>query len=53
MDEPMKRSEARSARAGMVDFVITNPGNYVELEASLGASRIASLTRRERQTIAE
>ena len=35
---------AQSARAGMVDFVITNPGNYVELEASLGASRIASLT---------
>lgn len=27
-----------------VDFVITNPGNYVELESHYGATRIATLT---------
>lgn len=29
--------------AGELDFVITNPGHYVELEAELGASRILTL----------
>ena len=29
--------------AGAVDFVITNPGHYVELEAEAGASRILTL----------
>lgn len=31
------------AAAGRLDFVITNPGHYVELEAALGASRILTL----------
>ena len=34
---------ARAVREGAVDFIITNPGNYVELEASDGIIRIASL----------
>jgi len=38
----------QSARAGMLDFVITNPGNYVELETNLGVSRIASLSSSDR-----
>ena len=29
--------------AGELDFIITNPGHYVELEAELGASRILTL----------
>jgi len=36
---------AAAAAAGSVDFVITNPGHYVELEAALGASRILTLDR--------
>lgn len=32
-----------AARRGELDFVITNPGHYVELEAELGASRILTL----------
>lgn len=32
-----------AARRGELDFVITNPGHYIELEAELGASRILSL----------
>lgn len=32
-----------AARAGDLDFVITNPGHYVELEAELGASRVLTL----------
>ena len=32
-----------AAQRGELDFVITNPGHYVELEASLGASRILTL----------
>lgn len=31
------------ARRGEIDFLITNPGHYVELEAELGASRILTL----------
>ncbi len=30
-----------------VDFVLTNPGHYVELEAQYGASRIATLIKQE------
>lgn len=32
-----------AARSGNVDFVITNPGHYVELELGAGAHRIATL----------
>ncbi len=35
----------RAAAAGEIDFVITNPGHYVELESELGASRILTLDR--------
>lgn len=31
------------AGRGALDFIITNPGHYVELEAALGASRILTL----------
>ncbi len=34
-----------AARRGELDFIITNPGHYVELEATLGASRILTLDR--------
>ncbi|WP_409449981.1 PhnD/SsuA/transferrin family substrate-binding protein [Aromatoleum sp.] len=34
---------AASAAAGSIDFIITNPGHYVELEAAIGASRILTL----------
>jgi len=33
-----------AVRNGDVDFVITNPGHYVELEAAHGVTRIASLS---------
>ncbi len=40
---PLDLPEMRRAVAnGDVDFVITNPGNYVELEAAQGVSRIAT-----------
>lgn len=32
-----------AASQGELDFIITNPGHYVELEAELGASRILTL----------
>ena len=32
-----------AAQRGELDFIITNPGHYIELEASLGASRILTL----------
>lgn len=32
-----------AVQAGAVDFVITNPGHYVELEAAHGVSRIATV----------
>ena len=35
MDEALKR--------GKLDFILTNPGNYVELEAQYGITRIATL----------
>lgn len=34
---------AAAAQAGQLDFVITNPGHYVELESRLGAARILTL----------
>ena len=33
----------KDAAAGKLDFVITNPGHYIELETELGASRIATV----------
>ncbi len=33
----------KRATEGRLDFIITNPGHYVELEAELGASRILTL----------
>jgi len=33
----------RAVAAGAVDFVVTNPGHYVELELAYGAYRIATL----------
>lgn len=35
---------AQAVRDRAVDFVITNPGNYIELEAAHGVTRIASLS---------
>ncbi|MGI9423285.1 MAG: phosphate/phosphite/phosphonate ABC transporter substrate-binding protein [Hyphomicrobiaceae bacterium] len=32
-----------AARGGAVDFILTNPGNYVALEAQFGITRIATL----------
>lgn len=32
-----------AARTGQIDFAITNPGHYVELESRVGASRILTL----------
>jgi two-component system sensor histidine kinase TtrS len=32
-----------AARTGQVDFIITNPGHYVELESGVGASRMLTL----------
>ena len=32
-----------AAQSGRVDFIITNPGHYVELESRVGASRILTL----------
>ncbi|AUL98762.1 sensor histidine kinase [Rhodocyclaceae bacterium] len=37
------RSLREAAARGDIDFLITNPGHYVELEAALGASRILTL----------
>ncbi|RAU20231.1 sensor histidine kinase [Paramagnetospirillum kuznetsovii] len=33
-----------AVKSGSLDFVITNPGHYVELEAAFGVTRIASLS---------
>lgn len=41
---PLDLNDIREAiRRKEVDFIITNPGNYVELEAGYGASRVATL----------
>lgn len=41
---------ADAVQAGRVDFVITNTGQYVELEARTGISRLATLKNRVRNT---
>lgn len=41
---------AKAVKAGSVDFVITNTGQYVELEAQYGISRLATLKNRVRNT---
>lgn len=38
-------------RNGEIQFMLTNPGNYVDLEARYGISRIATLQTREREQI--
>jgi two-component system sensor histidine kinase TtrS len=41
---PLDLREMRAAlEAGKLDFIVTNPGNYVELEAGYGITRIATL----------
>ena len=41
---PLDLQEMRAAlAAGKLDFIVTNPGNYVELEAGYGITRIATL----------
>ena len=43
---PLNLQQVRKATAAKdIDFVLTNPGNYVLLESSYGASRIATLKR--------
>ncbi len=43
---PLNLQQVRKATAaGEIDFVLTNPGNYVLLESRYGASRIATLKR--------
>ena len=37
---------AQAVAAGSVDFVVTNPGDYVELEARYGVTRLATLESR-------
>ena len=50
--EPLKLGEAANAvKNHSIDFIITNPGNYVELEARFGISRLATLkTKRQNKT---
>ena len=41
---PLDLQEMRAAlESGRLDFILTNPGNYVELEAGYGITRIATL----------
>ena len=42
-----------AARAAQLDFVVTNPGHYIELEAALGASRILTLDSGRGRSVAE
>ena len=43
---PLNLQQVRKATAAQeIDFVLTNPGNYVLLESAYGASRIATLKR--------
>lgn len=39
---------AEAINSGDIQFTLTNPGNYVDLEARFGASRIATMQTRER-----
>ena len=44
---PLDLTQMRDAMASrQIDFALTNPGNYVELEAEFGISRIATLRKR-------
>ena len=44
---PLDLQEMRAAlENGKLDFILTNPGNYVELEAGYGITRIATLKNR-------
>ena len=46
--EPLDLDDIRSAtRSGGIQFTLTNPGNYADLEARFGISRIATLQTRE------
>ncbi len=38
---------AKALNSGRIQFTLTNPGNYVSLEARFGASRIATMQTRE------
>lgn len=40
---------ATAVAARSIDFVVTNPGDYVDLESRLGVTRLATLESRERQ----
>ncbi len=41
---PLSLNEMTDAvSAGTIDFILTNPGNYVDMEARFGATRIATL----------
>jgi ABC-type phosphate/phosphonate transport system substrate-binding protein len=41
---PLDLDEMSAAlAAGKLDFILTNPGNYVDLERRFGVSRIATL----------
>lgn len=43
---------SRAVATGSIDFVLTNPGNYVSLESEYGVSRILTLqTREKHQTL--
>lgn len=45
---PLNLNDIRSAtRHNGIDFILTNPGNYADLEAGFGISRIATLQTRE------
>ena len=50
--KPLKLGEAANAvKNHSIDFIITNPGNYVDLEARFGISRLATLkTKRQNKT---
>lgn len=49
---PLDLNDIRSAtRSSGINFVLTNPGNYAELEAQFGISRIATLQTRENNNI--
>ena len=49
---PLDLSGIRNAtRNGEIQFTLTNPGNYADLEARFGASRIATLQTREGKQI--
>jgi C4-dicarboxylate-specific signal transduction histidine kinase len=49
---PLNLSDIRSAtQNGGIQFTLTNPGNYADLETRFGASRIATLQTREKDQI--